>query len=133
MMRTFLLGLVVFLIGAERGQGGIVTSFIDYRDEAGEIFQGFYAYDDSFSSPRPAVLIAHNKDGLGENDQVRARQYAEAGYVGSLSLSLSLSLLFALFLLLPFLPFSLLLHLGSQLTCTERESGLKTPLTPSGT
>ncbi len=59
---------------------GIQARELVYRSSATEHL-GYLAWDDSASSPRPAVLIAHTWAGRGEFEEARARQLAEAGYV----------------------------------------------------
>lgn len=59
----------------------IQTRTIDYSQD-GENFEGFLAWDDSSSGPRPAVVISHAWGGAGEFEQDRARDLAELGYAG---------------------------------------------------
>ncbi len=59
----------------------IQTRTIDYS-QADDTFEGFLAWDDSVSGPRPAVVISHAWGGAGEFEQARARDLAELGYVG---------------------------------------------------
>ncbi len=59
----------------------IQTRTIDYS-QADDTFEGFLAWDDSVSGPRPAVVISHAWGGAGEFEQARARELAELGYVG---------------------------------------------------
>lgn len=46
------------------------------------LLEGYLAWDDSASSPRPGVIIAHTWWGRGALECKRAEQLAELGYVG---------------------------------------------------
>jgi dienelactone hydrolase len=59
----------------------IQTKTIEYSQD-GETFEGFLAWDDSVSGPRPGVVISHAWGGAGEFEQARARDIAELGYAG---------------------------------------------------
>jgi len=59
----------------------IQTRTIDYTQD-GDTFEGFLAWDDSQSQPRPAVVISHAWGGAGEFEQERAKDIARFGYVG---------------------------------------------------
>ena len=51
--------------------------------QAGEITcEGYLAWDDAISGPRPAVAIAHTWAGRGEFEQNKAEDLAKLGYVG---------------------------------------------------
>jgi len=60
---------------------GIATRTIEYRD-GGDVFEAYMAWDDSSRDTRPAVLISHAWAGRGEQEEHRAEQLAELGYVG---------------------------------------------------
>ena len=54
---------------------------IEYKD--GEtLLEGYLAYDDSITEPRPAVIIAHTWWGRGALECLRADMLAKLGYVG---------------------------------------------------
>lgn len=58
----------------------IYTSKIDYQ--VGEQrYQGYLAYDDSITRPRPAVMVVHEWWGVNDYVMQRAHQLAELGYV----------------------------------------------------
>jgi len=59
----------------------IQTRTIDYSQD-GETFEGFLAWDDSVSGPRPGVVVSHAWGGAGEFEQDRARDLAKLGYAG---------------------------------------------------
>lgn len=59
----------------------IQTKTIDYGQD-GSTFEGYLAWDDGKSGPRPAVVISHAWGGAGEFEQERARDLAKLGYAG---------------------------------------------------
>ncbi len=54
---------------------------IEYS-HAGVTYEGFLAWDDSATQPRPGVAVAHTWAGRGAFEQDKAVALAEAGYVG---------------------------------------------------
>jgi dienelactone hydrolase len=58
----------------------IVTQTVEY-DHNGTVLEGYLAYDNSMTAPRPGVLVIHQWMGLSEYEQERARMLAELGYV----------------------------------------------------
>jgi len=85
-MKLRLLGIVTaasiaWLISTPRQTlAAIKTSVVDYK-QGDTVLEGYLAYDDANSAPRPGVLIMHEWDGAGPYVQSRARQLAELGYV----------------------------------------------------
>lgn len=61
-------------------QAKVVTQTVAY-DYKGQKMQGYLAYDDAKSGPRPGVLVVHEWWGLNDYIRGRARQMAEMGYV----------------------------------------------------
>jgi dienelactone hydrolase len=59
----------------------IQTRSIDYSQD-GQTFEGYLAWDDKNSAPRPGVVISHAWGGAGAFEQERARDLAGVGYVG---------------------------------------------------
>ncbi|MGM0632454.1 MAG: dienelactone hydrolase family protein [Pseudomonadota bacterium] len=57
------------------------TAYIDYRDGETEL-EGYLAWDESISTPRPAVLVAHDWSGRRELACSGAEKMAELGYIG---------------------------------------------------
>lgn len=57
------------------------TKKIDYV-EGGITFEGYYACDDSNTSKKPAILVAHDWSGKNEFACQKAERLAELGYVG---------------------------------------------------
>ena len=73
-----LLAATLFLAAAAEAK--VVTRTIAY-DHDGQKLQGYLAYDDAKSGPRPGVLVIHEWWGLNDYTKMRARQLAEMGYV----------------------------------------------------
>ena len=61
-------------------QAKVVTKSIAYEQD-GQKLEGYLAYDDSKSGPRPGVLVIHEWWGLNDYVKSRTRQLAEMGYV----------------------------------------------------
>ncbi len=61
-------------------QAKIVTQIVDYQ-QGDTPLEGYIAYDDSVSGPRPGVLIVHQWLGLTNYEKHRAEQLAQLGYV----------------------------------------------------
>ncbi|MDX2064282.1 MAG: dienelactone hydrolase family protein [Fimbriimonadaceae bacterium] len=59
----------------------IQTALVEYRD-GDAVLEGYVAYDDAITTPRPAVMVVHDWDGPNDYEQRRARMLAELGYVG---------------------------------------------------
>jgi dienelactone hydrolase len=58
----------------------IVTKRIEYR-QGETVLEGFLAYDDAKSGPRPGVMIVHDWNGLDKYEETRATMLAELGYI----------------------------------------------------
>ncbi|MCF7971962.1 MAG: dienelactone hydrolase family protein [Methylococcaceae bacterium] len=58
----------------------IVSNTINYLD-GDTLLEGFFAYDDSFSGRRPAILISHTWCGRDAFVDAKAKELAELGYV----------------------------------------------------
>ena len=54
---------------------------VEYKD-GDTLLEGYLAYDDSITEPRPGVIIAHTWRGRSEQECARADQLAALGYVG---------------------------------------------------
>ncbi len=78
-MKT-ILSLTLLLIAAVSIQGEIVTRNVEYQ-HGDALLEGYLAYDDSQSGPRPGVLIVHEWTGIGDYTRSRAQQLAEMGYI----------------------------------------------------
>lgn len=75
------LPILLLLLGLSRGpaHAEIQTRPVEYG--AGDtVMEGYLAWDDAVSGPRPGVLVAHAWMGLGEYEQRRARELAALGY-----------------------------------------------------
>ncbi len=58
----------------------VQTKVIEYK-QGDQVLEGYLAWDDAASGPRPGVLVVHEWTGLGEYVKMRARKLAEMGYV----------------------------------------------------
>ena len=59
----------------------IQTRLVEYR-HAGQVLEGFLAWDDALAGPRPAVAIGHTWAGRGEFEQDKAIALAAQGFTG---------------------------------------------------
>ncbi len=57
------------------------TELIEYQD-GDTTLEGFVAWDDSVSGPRPAVLVGHDWSGRRDFATAKAEEMAKLGYVG---------------------------------------------------
>ena len=75
--------LLTVLVGAALAHSTmaeIKTEVVEYKQ--GETpLEGFLAYDDASTKPRPGVLLIHDWMGVGDYAKSRAKQLAELGYV----------------------------------------------------
>ncbi|MGZ3694167.1 MAG: dienelactone hydrolase family protein [Bdellovibrionota bacterium] len=62
-------------------QAKIISNDVEYKDKAGNTFQGYLAFDDSVKGPRPGVLVVHEWKGLDAYAKMRTDQLAKLGYV----------------------------------------------------
>jgi dienelactone hydrolase len=72
--------IVAALFLGSMAHAAVQTEVVDYKDGTTDL-QGYIAYDDTATTPRPAVLIVHQWTGEGEYEHMRARMLAELGYV----------------------------------------------------
>ena len=81
-MRTLAALFVTAILagGASAAAAAIQTKTITYQQD-GVTLEGYLAWDDAVSGPRPGVLVVHQWMGLTENEMMRARMLAELGYV----------------------------------------------------
>jgi dienelactone hydrolase len=61
-------------------QSAIVTKRVEYK-HGDAVLEGYLAYDDSKTGPRPGIMIVHDWDGLNAYEETRAKMLAELGYV----------------------------------------------------
>jgi dienelactone hydrolase len=81
-MKTAFLPLVVLSLGmlAQSAHAKIKTEVVEYKSGDATL-QGFLAYDDANTNPRPGVLLVHDWMGVSNYAESRAKQLAELGYV----------------------------------------------------
>lgn len=78
-MKSILI-IILFITLTMNLKAEIITTDVDYR--SGDVtLQGYVAYDNSFTSKRPGVLIVHQWKGLTDYEKSRARMLAELGYI----------------------------------------------------
>jgi dienelactone hydrolase len=82
MKTAALLPLVVLSLAmiTQSAQAKIKTETVEYK-VGDAVMQGFLAYDDENTKPRPGVLLIHDWMGVGDYAESRAKQLAELGYV----------------------------------------------------
>lgn len=79
MISKTLLPLALSLI-AFTAQAAIKTEVVEYKD-GDTVLEGFVAYDDAQTGPRPGVLVIHDWTGVQDYAKRRATMLAELGYV----------------------------------------------------
>jgi dienelactone hydrolase len=72
--------LLLIALGFGFAQAKVVTKAVTY-EQGGQKLEGYLAYDDARSGPRPGVLVIHEWWGLNDYVKSRARQLAQMGYV----------------------------------------------------
>jgi dienelactone hydrolase len=75
-----LAGLAATALISTAADAKVVTKTVPYQYE-GKTMQGYLAYDDAKSGPRPGVLVIHEWWGLNDYAKSRTRQLAEMGYI----------------------------------------------------
>jgi dienelactone hydrolase len=79
MVRIFLVIMTVLAL-VSRANAALHTKTIRYKD--GDVqCNGFLAFDDAVSGPRPGVLVVHEIWGLNDYARSRAEQLAKMGYI----------------------------------------------------
>jgi dienelactone hydrolase len=73
---------VIGLLGlaAADTEAKVVNKTVEYEHE-GTVLEGYLAWDDAVTGPRPGILIVHQWMGLSDNERMRADMLAELGYV----------------------------------------------------
>jgi dienelactone hydrolase len=75
-----LVAFMVCAVLASPALAAVQTKAIEYKD--GDVtLEGYLAWDDAQTGPRPGVLVVHEWWGLNDYPKMRARQLAELGYV----------------------------------------------------
>jgi dienelactone hydrolase len=77
---TLLPMVVLSFMTATLASAAIKTETVEYKD-GDTTLEGFVAYDDAKSGPRPGVLVVHDWTGLQDYARHRATMLAELGYV----------------------------------------------------
>jgi dienelactone hydrolase len=71
---------VICLCFLSAAQAVVKTEVVEYKD-GNDVLEGFIAYDDQITTPRPVVLVVHQWTGLSDYEKHRAQMLAELGYV----------------------------------------------------
>ncbi len=79
-MRQITLFLMVLFVGVGSAEAVLKTKSVEYH-HGDVLLEGYLAYDDSFSGPRPGVLVVHEWRGLNDYTKHRAEQLAGLGYI----------------------------------------------------
>jgi len=79
-LKAVIMGIVLAGGLGSRAEGAVKTESVVYLDHGKEM-QGYFAWDDSISGKRPAVLIVHDWRGHGPYVRMRAEQLAKLGYL----------------------------------------------------
>jgi dienelactone hydrolase len=80
MKTTALLFVVALAAFTHSTFARIKAEVVEYKD-GDTVCEGFLAYDDANSNPRPGVLVVQDWTGVGDYVKGRAQQLAELGYV----------------------------------------------------
>lgn len=65
---------------AATAQAAIKSEAVEYKDGK-TVLEGYLVYDDSWTTPRPAVMIVHQWMGLTDHEKQSAEKLASQGYV----------------------------------------------------
>jgi dienelactone hydrolase len=79
-MKTKLLLLALSASVAHTALAAIKTEVVEYKD-GDTVLEGFVAYDDAITTPRPGVLVIHDWTGLQDYTKRRATMLAELGFI----------------------------------------------------
>jgi dienelactone hydrolase len=79
-MRAIFAAVILTLAMTLAAEAKVVGQTLEYSD-GGTVLEGYLAYDDGQTGPRPGVLVAHDWTGLGDYAKHRADMLAELGYV----------------------------------------------------
>ncbi|WP_374078342.1 dienelactone hydrolase family protein [Bdellovibrio bacteriovorus] len=69
-----------WLVMCSESRAAVKTEVVEYKDGK-TTYEGFLAYDDSWTGTRPAVVIVHQWMGLTDHEKNSAQRLAAQGYV----------------------------------------------------
>src|SRR6516165_2922219 len=75
-----ILSVIIAAICAVSVHAAIQTKTVEYK-QGDTTLEGFVAWDDAISGPRPGVLVVHQWLGLTDYEKHRAEMLAQLGYV----------------------------------------------------
>jgi dienelactone hydrolase len=76
----YAVSVLLLLFWAAPAHAGLQTKSVEYT-HAGQVLEGFLAYDDAVQGRRPAVLVVHEWWGLNDYIKKRTEQLAGLGYI----------------------------------------------------
>jgi dienelactone hydrolase len=79
-MKTRALFLTLTMTCAPLWSAAIKTEVVEYQD-GDTVLEGFVAYEDTVTTPRPGVLVIHDWTGLQDYAKRRATMLAQLGYI----------------------------------------------------
>ncbi|HEX5400634.1 MAG TPA: dienelactone hydrolase family protein [Verrucomicrobiae bacterium] len=74
------LSILIVLICSMTTRAAVHTETVEYK-QGDTTLEGFLAYDDAITGPRPGVLVVHQWMGLTDYEKKRAEMLAQLGYV----------------------------------------------------
>src|SRR6516165_5303546 len=75
-----ILSVIIAAVCAVSVHAAIQTKTVEYK-QGDTTLEGFVAWDDAISGPRPGVLVVHQWMGLTDYEKHRAEMLAQLGYV----------------------------------------------------
>jgi dienelactone hydrolase len=79
-MRILLLTAFAILLSMTAANAAVRNQTVEY-DSNGTTCEGYLAWDDAQTGPRPGVVVVHEWMGLGDNVRARCNMLAELGYI----------------------------------------------------
>src|SRR5689334_20898617 len=70
----------LMLLAAQPARAAVVNQTVEYNSGTTGC-EGYFAWDDAISGPRPAILVVHQYRGAGDYEHKRADMLAGLGYL----------------------------------------------------
>ena len=74
------LAMVSFLGLSLQSEAALKAEKVEYK-QGSTVLTGYLAYEDSYQTPRPGVLVVHEWWGLNDYAKKRAEELAREGYI----------------------------------------------------
>jgi len=71
---------ILFITVSSSLHAAVQNKVIEYK-QGDQVLEGYLAWDDATTAPRPGVLVVHEWTGLGDYVKMRADKLAALGYV----------------------------------------------------